>query len=302
MGVEQIKDYNSRKDDISSFIDELLCADVELSTFHKKSELEPRLEDFLKNLANDVIFTLYVSNEQYLNKELDQFVKIFQSYLEKIENIKLSIEIQESSNGKKFEFKVKEEKLSTSNFQEALTRFDDFISLCISSPEQVLDQLRENNFDPSEAIEIVREFSKKYKRLLLDINHEKQKIELSLKQEFENSLLEQNIDISSRELSLFSNQKASSMPNLLTTDNLKRFSDHEFQILQLASQYSQNEKLPEVKTNLEILRDLDLPKEDKKVAFNKLKAFLLKTGKKAMKQAEDVGVKVLIKYLESQVV
>ncbi|MDN4166877.1 hypothetical protein QWY31_15300 [Cytophagales bacterium LB-30] len=301
LGLDRIKDYQSRKQEISNFIDSLLEAKIELCTFHSKSELEPRIENFIKNLSNDIIFSLYVSDEQYLNEEFDQFLKIFQSYLERIEKIKLSIEIRPGHQGKNFDFKVKEEKLNESNFQEALTRFDDFVSLCVSSPDEVLSHLQENEFDTAEAIEIIKEFSKKYKRLLLDINHQKQKIELSLKQEFENRLIESDINLSSRELMLFSSEKPNSTTNILLMDDMNRFSKQEYQILELATKYSEKSKLPEVKTNLEILRDSEIPSEEKKVALNKLKSFIFKTGRKAVKHAEDIGVKVLLKYLESQV-
>ncbi len=306
MALDRIEEGREREVEIADFIDEILSLNSKIWTFVDKKSKNSLIEVFTSEVLNDVFFSIYVSDSQFLSDEFEEFLKIFEKYLQKIKGINFSVDVLDSINGRKFNFKSKDKGIDIDIFQNDIHAFGEFMDLCIENPDlanEILDSKFKNN---NEVKELINFFSKKYKRLSLDIKHQKERLKLSLNQEFENSIMELDIQSNPAYLIGGSNIIVESFKDykLESNSNLKfnlhfKYSEEEERIFQIALKYGEERDLMEVKSNVEILKDQDIPKREKISAKEKLKAFLIKAGRKSFKHAEDIGVKLLTKYLET---
>lgn len=303
---ERLLEYLEREDEINFFLDNLLSSGIEIGTFKEKKTIAYRIETLLEEIIKDVFFSIYVSNDQIFSEQFEDFLKIFEKYLQNIEGINFTVDIQTSTQGKKYYFKSVGKQLSKNEFPLAVKRFNDFIELCTISPDAAIEMIKDKFPDPIQALEIIQTFTKKYNRLSIDLKHQQQRLQLMLKQDIENSLLE--ISIKGTAAIIFEQnslvkesisyiEQGFQMPNF----NSYSASNEELKILNTASEYGKNDELIQIKSNLEILKDNELSLSEKQTAVDKIKSFLLKAGKEAVKQAQDIGVKILTTYLDNLV-
>lgn len=305
---ERIEDYQSRTDRVSEFIEGILSSGIELSTFKEKQIIAYRIETFLEELVKDVFFSVYVPREQVFSDEFGQFLKIFEKYLQQIEGLNFTVDSQTSVNGITYFFRSKDSAVDLAKFSNSLKRFDDFIDLCSKNPDSALEILKNKFPNPTKALEIIQDFTKKYQRLSIDIKHQQQRIQLTMKQEIEAALLEFNIQGTAALMFDMDGSIKKSInfveSNLQLTElakNNRRYSEEDFVIIDLAKKYGEENEIVSIKSNIEKLKDMQMSFSERQTAMDKVKSFLIRTGRKAMKHAEDIGVKVLTTYLESQV-
>lgn len=298
-------DHINREREINIFLDNLLKTSIELGTFKEKKTIAFRVETFLEEIIKDVFFSIYVPNNQIFSEQFEDFLKIFEKYLQNIEGVNFSVDIQTSSQGKKFYFKSRGEHISKNEFPFAVKRFNDFIELCTISPDEAMEMIKVKFPNPSQALEIIQSFSKKYNRLSIDLKHQQQRLQLMLKQDIENSLLEINIQGTATFMfeqnglikdSISYVERGFTMPSF--NSNLTK---EELEIISIASEFNNGAELVQIKSNLEILKDRELSTSEKQTAIDKIKSFLIKSGKEALTQTKDIGIKVLTTYLEGLV-
>lgn len=305
LAKSRIEDYQNRKAVVSKFVDEIVNSETEVVAFQQKSEVLLRIEEFIEEVINGVFFNIYIPKEQMLSDEFDQFLKIFERYLQKVENLGVSIDAQSTSRGLTYKFKSKNSSSSFKDIKEAIRRFDDFMQVCNDTPELAYELLSKKFDAPSKALEIIQDFSTKYRRLIIDVEHQKQRMQLLMQQGVENRLLELDMyaapsklleKTSPFEMSIFKNDDFT-----IIVDRVhNKYSKEEKRILELAKKYgSGEEEVVKIKSQLEQVKDEELPLKQRKSAGQKIKSFLFKAGKKAVKHAEDIGVKILTKYLEN---
>lgn len=304
---ERIEDYNNRHEDISVFIEEILNSEIELSTFREKKVIGYRIETFLEEIAKDIFFSVYVPREQLFSEEFAEFIKIFEKYLQQVEGLNFTVDAQASLNGTKFYFKTKDDSIDINKFPLAVKRFNDFIELCTINPDAAMEMLKPKFADPVKALEIIQTFTKKYNRLSIDLKHQQQRLQLMMKQDIENSLVE--INIHGTAALMFDNNglikdsigylaQGTQMPSFVNPKS--KYSTEDMKIIEIASMYGDENDVVLVKSNIEILKDYEISLSERQTAVDKVKSFLFKAGKKALKHAEDIGVKVLTAYLENK--
>lgn len=304
---ERLEDYQNRQAEISNFIEELLNSEIELSTFREKKIIGYRIETFLDEISKDIFFSVYVPREQLFSEEFADFIKIFEKYLQQIEGLNFTVDAQTSFNGTKFYFKTKDNGIDLEKFPLAVKRFNDFIELCTINPDAAMEMLKPKFPDPIKALEIIQTFTKKYNRLSIDLKHQQQRLQLMMKQDIENSLVEINIHGSAALMfdsdglvkdSIGYLEKGTQMPSFINPKS--KYSKEDMQIIDIATRYGEENEIVFIKSSIEILKDKEISVSERQTAVDKIKSFLFKAGKKALKHAEDIGVKVLTAYLENK--
>lgn len=305
--LERIEDYKQRHEQVRLFIEDLLQSEINLSTFKEKKVIGYRIETFLEEILKDIFFSVYVPKEQFFAEEFEEFLKIFEKYLQQIEGVNFTVDSQTSFNGTKYYFKSKGKKINLSQFPSAVKRFNDFIELCIINPDAAMELLKEKFPDPTKALQIIQDYTKKYNRLSIDLKHQQQRLQLMMKQDIENSLLEISIHGTASLIfdetnlikeSISHLENGLTMPSFVRTNG--RYTQEDIRIIEIATKYGEDKDIVFVKSSIELLKDKEVSQSERQTATDKLKTFLIKAGKKALKHAEDIGVKVLIAYLENK--
>lgn len=303
--LDRIIYSRENSDQISIFIEDLLKSNINLTTFKEKKEIGYRIETFIEEVVKDIFFSIYVPNEQMFADEFNDFLKIFEKYLQQIENINFTIDSQTSMKGTRYYFKSKNKNFNLNEFSPAVKRFNDFIELCTINPDSALELLKNKFQDSTYALQLIQTFVKKFKRLSMDLKHQHQQLELLLKQDIENAVIEMEIDGNANLLFRDTNLIKNSF-NILKNDSgmtyskfHQNYSKEDLIILEIAKEFGEQNEIIMVKSNIEILKDAEVSLSERKTAIDKIKVFLIKAGKKTLKHAEDITVKVLTSYLEN---
>ena len=297
----RIIDYNSRKDDFDLFFESLEKENIELITFKNKDEVIISIKTFVTNIINDIAFSIYVSKKHFLEFEFEQFLQIFERYLIKIETVDLYIDKQSTTNGVVYNFKTNDKNFDPKKLQMAINRFDEFMELCMNSPDKAIEILSHDISDSSKVIDIINDLSKKYKRLMTDIKHQKEKIQLLMKQDLENTLLDYEFNHSSN---LFVGKISGDFVKNNNQDRItsytNRYSEEEKKILELVNQTGDISKIIIITSEIDQIKDPNLPYEQRMSSAQKIKSFLNKLGRKAIGKIEDLSIKLLIEYIDKK--
>lgn len=303
---ERINYYKENKERVEEFIDQILESEIEISAFKDKSEVFIRGEEFLSRLIKGAFFELYVRNDQILFDEFSQFIKIFERYIQKVENKSIWVDTQSTKEGTIFKFRTYDEVSDYSDLTKAIQRFDKFMDLCNNSPNKALEILNKIYPRKDLALQVLEEFTKKYRRLTLDLKHQIERIQLNLKQGFENSIQEltfiENPALminNSKELSEQLSVIAISDIPFINNDN--KFNEDEIKIIELTKKYGREQDIIYINTNIQQVRDIQLTEPERKSAAQKIKSYLFKIGRKVANKAEDLAIKALIEYIEKQI-
>lgn len=304
LALGRLIDYENRKEDISSFIDSIVASNVDIIAFKDKLEIRTRVQSFIFEVTRDIFFSIFIKKDQPLHEEFESFIRIFEKYIQNIENVLINIDIEPSEDGVSFNFKSKNREINFENFNQAIERFGQFMDLCINDPEKAIEIVNKKINNVGDALNLIQDLSKKYKRLLLDIQHQKEKILLFARQEFENGIEEirekNNLtQLSSLEVVTHSiNGKNNSIATFLSRNS---YTKEEQEILRIIQEQFDPKSYIETKSNIDKIRIESTPKEEKRSAVTQIKSHLIKAGKKIAGHAGDVFIKVLTTYLENQI-
>jgi|GEM_PF-7002602 len=302
LAKERIEDYQSRKQAVSEFIDNIITSDTPVRTFKAKQSIAHFIETFLYEIAKDIFFNVYVSKEQILYDEFADFVKIFEKYMQNIEGINFIVDSESTINGTTYYFRSNV-LTDSEEFSSAIRRFDKFVENYVDNPESIIDLVSKEYGSSTEAFAAVQIIMKKYQRLMLDIKHQQQKVKMLIKHELENLALEGSIQ--SKELDLLNSKGLLSDSAYFIEDefilNRGTYSESELEIIRIAKKHGNQGDVAFVKSSIDKLKDNEVSPTEKISSAEKVKGFLLKAAKKAAQHAEEIGVKVLTSYLDNLV-
>lgn len=271
---------------------------------------EQYVYDFAKNilkLINDRVceiisiefFSFYVLHSDKYSEEIGDFIQLFENYLRNVENLNVSLNIQKTSKGTLFVIKDNDGKVSSDMLSNTLKRFGVFVDLCGLSPERAMELLKKEFPHPEKALEIVRKIGTKYKRLLLDVQHTKEKLELNRKQEIESGFLELRgnsrlvpfIDTS------FQFEQNVHPKDIYTASEDVEYDTEEKELLRLAGEHADINDRISIKSNLDLINDPEIGIWRRKISKVYILRFLKSMGQKGIKNVERVVIEVIASYI-----
>jgi len=302
-----------------------LNVELKVLPYEKLIDIEISGQNFIENIAEGMLFRVYIPNERIWSNEFTKFINLFRDYSSAFSNEEFKI----SQN--KTDFGIVCSVYSNINLppekvNDLYKDFTHFMELCISNPveaERILADL--DNIDEAKRKNILTKYIKESQRLILDIQQERELKILNIKHRFQNEIKEVEINEvvekyirdslpSGKEFSNVSSptqiiQNQSIYINSQIIEKLDgivskeingniNFTNEEVQLEKLIERYVSdfNEKT-ELKNGLFELKDSSSSKETKRASWQKLYGFLGKVADKV----GDVGVSLLTKYLEQQI-
>jgi hypothetical protein len=239
---------------------------------------------------------------------------MLEQYLRQVENREFAVDVTKSDLGTLYVFRAEEGLSSIAEFNDAFSRFDEFMKLCGSSPAQALAILHNHGLTEN-AEYIVNKYDRDYRRMLLDSKHELERRKLALKQRMETEidevktpLIESSIvhspvhaaglNFNINNLSLVNVHSIEQALGPLISTTIE-YNQNDKMLLELFKRYADSIESLQCKSDLDQLKDGSIPEQSRQNAKQRLVGFLRKAASKAGKVAEKVAVETLTKYLQS---
>jgi len=292
--------------------------------YEKLIDVEISGQNFIENVAEGLLFRIYVPNDRIWSNEFDKFITLFRDYASNIANEELKITQNRTDLGIICSLYSINQDISESEINDLYKEFTSFMDLCSSNPKEAEKLIKELDITEPKKQNILKKYAKESQRLLLDIKQERESKILTIKHKLQNELQEYELSkdvleyidnaVPSAETTkhlTFGNQTIQNQTILVNPQIINRvdgivtnelngninFSPEEKELNKLIEKFSTNlSEATELQTSLYELKDKASSKEKKRGSWQKLYGFLGKVGDKV----GDVGVALLTKYIEQR--
>jgi hypothetical protein len=257
----------------------ILSSFNEVTSFKVLSELQNLIRDELQYIDENEILHIYIPKKHQYVHEIIDLIRSFEEYLKSVEDLSFKVSVNETVQGVSYKFVTNEILITQNEVAEKFVDFKSFIDLCETKPELARDVLESKGFDPNQALEVIGRLTKKYKRILFDIQQKKERLEFQMQQEIQSELFE--INVSNLSLS-----KVASDYSVDRIQNLYNITDKDWRVIELIKKYKPLIPEQSLLSDLAALRDDEMDtKERKRAGFN-LKKMLQSIKSKAIEKAE----------------
>lgn len=263
-------------------------------TFQFLNQIFNIAKDEITEQFSNEILNIYIPSQYGYRYEFDDFIQLFEKYLKNVEQLNISVEINETSSGINYKFISNDKHEKISDLPNKFSRFTNFIDLCEKQPDTALELLDKKNINPKIALEVIQRLSKKYKRLALDIQQQQERIELAYKQEVQAELFEAGY--SDTPFSLVQNSFS-----VKTIEDIYLPNEEEKNFINIIQKHDDSLDIANIKSDLGIIKDQEIKLEDRKKSGYKLKKLLNKIVHKGVKYAERIAIESLMTYINSKI-
>lgn len=306
---------------IKKILREIYNSGVIIAPYRRRIDIASRFNEFLEEIDQGIFFRLYVPNGKYQSEQLNEFLKLFESYLRQIEGKLFSIDTRRTDHGTVYIFRSTDNNVSTTDLDEAISRFESFMNLCQSDPQSAEITLVRAGIDRVSGSYLISKYAREYQRLTMDIRHEFEHKLLLLRQRFEGETFEfrgssllpfpqpeqpssllslsQNtgpVTISIGTISVNGSTNSSAYIGHLINGNIT-YTQEDKKLIELFNEYADKITAIHLKSELEQLKDQTTPKETKSTARQKIVSFLYTTASTVGNKALETSIQVLIDYL-----
>jgi hypothetical protein len=294
---------------------------INLIPYRKNVSMKYSSQLFIEDAILGNSIKIYIPKGRIWESELKRMLDVFVDYLERVKLINTHIESTNTSMGTVYYIRAKD--ISQEEFNKELSQFNNLLHDTLIDGNILQSVLLKENKNRKETIELLNRYKREASRIFIDIEHEKERKLLNLKQTYELLLSEFNIDnktylydmnqlrnvINSLENEILCNTEQSKqlvierkLPDqlmqqmkLIRNGNIDLTdSDHEIELI--IEKYADTQVL-DLKSALYILNDRNTKIEDRTTSKEKLLKFLYKIGN----TVKDIGISVLTSYLDKKI-
>jgi hypothetical protein len=275
---------------------------VEAVPYERNADVTLRIHHFLDDADKGVFLHLYVPNGRYQADQLESFLRLFENYLQRIEQKKFFIDLRRTSHGHIYVFRSHDVTSNIAEMETAISRFETFMDVCKNNPKQAESILIATGLQPMEANHLHAKYAKEYQRLIIDVRHDFEQKVLTLRHSLESEAFElSNRDIHtilpaesiSGLLSLSNNSGPISInissPSVNNNSVMQSFVEQTIngditymkedkELLGLFERLATRQEAIVLKSELEQLKDTTSPEELRKTAKQKIIGFLYKVA------------------------
>jgi hypothetical protein len=288
--LEDTKEILPKAKEVIGYFDSIF---EETITFQLLSQLTHRVKEELIEQFSNEILNIYIPKQYGYTSEFQDFINLFERYLKTVEKLNFQVVINETFEGINYKFISVEKIENIDDLPNKFQRFSHFVDLCENDPSNAMQLLENKNISQENSILIIQKLSRKYKRLLLDIQQQKERLELSFNQELQNELFESQY--SDTPFSLVERNFASK-----SFENIYAPNENELEIIRIFEKYAPEVALNQIQSNLGLVRDPNMPNKEKEKSGYKLKKTLLKIMRKGIEHAEQIAIEAAIRYINSK--
>ena len=142
----------------------------------------------------NLLFRVYVPSDRLYAAEASKLFALFRDWLTKVRGHAIRHDGYRTKAGEVYEF-FAEPSLVQSDLRGEFGRFSSFLTLCSQDPGAAVKALVQFGVEPRSASDLAARFSKEVRRLEIDLKHERERRELSIRQTLEEELVDSGIDV-----------------------------------------------------------------------------------------------------------
>jgi len=300
-------------------LDAIQKSGAEIVSYKKKKEVTIEAHHFLDEIDRGTFLHLYVPKGRYQEDQLASLLRLFESYLQRIENLPFFIDSRKTSHGRLYEFKSKNNSVNLTDMEIAFSRFENFMNLCQNDLKNAETLLLRAGISPSEVSGILAKYMKEYQRLLLDTEQERKRKLLDIGLRLESDIFEYT---NATDIELLQSIQPTSLLSL-TTDfdpiNITiynssvslnsgtqsfieqaiygdiHYTPQDRELIHLFEKYAERFESVQLRSKLEELKDTSIPETERKTAMKKIVGFLYNKVAPAVSQS---ALTLLTTYLQ----
>lgn len=298
---------------------------LNILSYEKLIDIEISGQSFIENIAEGLLFRIYIPSERIWSSEFDKFINLFRDYASNIANKELKITQNKTDSGTVCSLYSVNKDLAENEINDLYKEFTAFMDVCTSNIDEAESIISKLDINIPQKQHILKKYIRESQRILLDIKQERELKIIAIKHRLQNELQEFDLSdeinnyiersISSSDFSnnfIYGIQKVENQtiiiqPNIIDkvesviiselNGNIK-LNAEELEISKLIEKYSSNIlENSELQTSLHELNDNGSSNDQKRSASQKIYSFLSKVADKV----GDVGVALLSKYLEQKI-
>lgn len=298
--------------------------EVKILPYEKLIDIEIAGQMFIENITEGLLFRVYIPNERIWSNEFNKFISLFRDFSSMISNESITISQNKTDLGIVCSL-YSSSQLNPNKIKDLYKEFTYFMEICAKSPEQAEEIINKLDINEGKKKSIFLKYTKETQRLILDLQQEREIKILNIKHRLQNEISEIEIDnkiinyidnsvpktsIHSLESpiqiiqnqNIYNNSQVFEKINGIVGKEINgniNFSAEESELEKTIEKLStdMSEKI-ELLNSLYELKDSNSSQELKRSSRQKLYGFI---GKAADKIGQ-VGVSLLTKYLENQII
>lgn len=312
--------------DMSGVVETMVKNGFNIVPYKKLIDIDTSGQSFIENTINGLVLRVYVPNERLWSRELDRMMTLFRDYVSEVSNKSVQLFQNRTGSGVTTSLYSSDRRITPDEMRKQFDEFAIFLDLCDKDMNQAINLLNRFDVPKEKALKIVSRYTKEAKRLMLDLNQEKESRLLAIRHALENQLNEAQFlpevvntvekllpDVSSpsallrntgittlgdsNRITVTFNQQIIDMVDGIVIQNLEgtfNYSANDIELRKLIDQYSKSQaEQTELRSSLDELRDQEVPKDQRIGAWQKLSCFLSRMTSKV----GDVGITLLTSYI-----
>ncbi|GGD88117.1 hypothetical protein [Microbacterium murale] len=163
-------------------------AGVQVTAYRRNAEATELASAFLDDTETHLLLRIYLPSTAPHSDEGSRLLDVFREWLVNVRHMGVRLSTHRTQHGEVIEF-FASDSTSHADFQKELAKFQDYVDL-VSSPEAATAMLQGLGVGENDASEFVLRHGMLLKRIRIDITHERERRELSLRQSAESELIE----------------------------------------------------------------------------------------------------------------
>lgn len=284
---------------IKKVVDEVIQSGITCTFYHGIGDQFEKTLNVLDAIDPQFQFRIYVPKGNYKEGLINNFLKLFEDYMQTVAKTPIMIDRINSEHGTMFIFKSNI-RISQEKLENSIERFSYFLDMTQNDIKAARDLLNKAQIDPIDAEQIITKHIRDYNRIKLDIRHQFEERSLALRHRLENEVLDINDRTISTIESDLDNKIMLNPRDILSTANYNFFvqpvsennivqnyygevlngditySIEDHKIIGLIDKYAIGIEAPLLKSEYDILKDKSIPKDKRQIAWEKIKGFLVK--------------------------
>jgi hypothetical protein len=171
---------------------------IEVTTYKTNAEASVIAASFVDDLQDDLIFRLYVPSGRIFEDELSRILAMFHHWLGAVKGAEVRQGGYQTANGRVIEF-FGAGFGSQDAVREEFAEFESFLRV-VDDPRAANATLVGLGVDPQEAEQLTARYARDARRVLLDTRHERDRRMLSIRQQLEAELADNDLPVTSSDL------------------------------------------------------------------------------------------------------
>ena len=175
---------------ITGKIQNLHDLDLNLVPYQTTVDQNISAQEFIEESFRGLLLRIYIPSSRIWAGEVDKLLNLFQDYLRKVQSFPVTLDERQTESGLIYGFYCADNSVDTNMLTSFIGEFTSFIDVASNNPNQAEKLLHSKHIPDNEVRAIVQKYAKEGRRLMLDIEHERQECLLRIRHRLESELLD----------------------------------------------------------------------------------------------------------------